>query len=139
MTHVTARHECHAPGCKRPVEPRYFACKEHWYALSEELRNAIWREYRPRQERDKRPSLRYLAVQQLACAHLTFRPNDEGAARRALPYLVKAIGFRKLAVAEGLGDPLAGLLRDVERLRGEKKNGTSSGVDLSAVARRLRR
>lgn len=133
-------HTCHAPDCKRPVPPRIFACKEHWFALSQNLRDAIWREYRNGQERDKRPSLRYLAVQQLACAHLAFRPNDEGAARRALPYIEKALAFRKKAIAEGLGDPLGGLLRDVERIRGEQ-NGKSkqSDFDFGAVARRLRR
>lgn len=132
-------HICHAPDCKRPVPPKMFACKEHWFALPPDLRDAIWHEYRYGQERDKRPSLRYLAVQRLACAHLTFRPNDEGAAGRALPYIEEALGYRKLALAEGLGDPLAGLLQNVERLRGKKKNGTSSGIDFSAVARRLRR
>lgn len=114
-------HTCHAPDCKAPVPPRMFACKPHWFSLSQALRDAIWREYRPGQERTKQPSLRYLAVQQLACSYLAFRPNDEGAARRALPYLEAAIGFRNLAIAEGLGDPLAGLLRDVERIRGDKK------------------
>ena len=96
-------HTCHAPDCKRLVLPRMFACKEHWDALSQNLRDAIWREYRNGQERDKRPSLRYLAVQQLACAHFAFRPFDEGAARRALPYIEGALAFRKRAIAEGLG------------------------------------
>jgi hypothetical protein len=59
-------HHCHAHGCNRSVPPRMFACREHWFALSKEMQDAIWREYRSGQEVDKRPSLRYLAVQQLA-------------------------------------------------------------------------
>lgn len=103
-------HRCHAHGCDKPVPPRMFACKPHWFALRKPVRDAIWREYRSGQERDKQPSLRYLAVQQLAVCELAFRPNDEDAAMVATFYMDKAAHFQRMAVAAGLGDPLEGLL-----------------------------
>jgi hypothetical protein len=110
-------HTCHAHGCATVVPPRLFACRRHWFALSKNIRDAIWREYRPGQENDKEPSLRYLAVQQFACAYLAFKERVEWTP----PYLVKALMFREMAMSKGLGDPLDGLLQDVERLRGERK------------------
>jgi hypothetical protein len=86
------------------------ACRQHWYVLPKSLRDAIWRQYRPGQETDKQPSHAYLAVQRLACARLTFRPNDAGAAKQAAALLVAALAYRNLATAESGVDPLAGLL-----------------------------
>lgn len=103
-------HTCHAPGCIRIVPPRMFCCKPHWYKLPKRIRDAIWREYRPGQEIDKRPSLRYLAVQQLACVYLVFKPNSEKAAAEAMVYGARAIELGKKAVEAGLGDPLDGLI-----------------------------
>jgi hypothetical protein len=39
-----------------------WGCRTHWYALSQHLRDRIWRAYRPGQEIDQRPSADYLAV-----------------------------------------------------------------------------
>lgn len=103
-------HTCHAHGCNVVVPAKMFACKRHWYALSEEMRAAIWREYRNGQEIDKKPSLRYLAVQRLAVAQLAFKPNDEEAARTAAYYAVYAWQYRARAIEAGLGDPLEGLV-----------------------------
>ncbi len=103
-------HTCHAPGCKRLIPPRMFACTGHWYALPSRIRNAIWNEYREGQEIDKKPSVRYLAVQQLACAYLVFRPNDEKAVLKALPYISGALECAKKAVESEEGDPLEGLI-----------------------------
>lgn len=86
-----------------------FACKSHWYALRKELRDAIWREYREGQERSKRPSLRYLVVQQRAVAELAFRPHDEAAVRTAAQYLLNSERIRALCVEHGFGDPLESL------------------------------
>lgn len=102
-------HTCHAPGCSRQVPPKMFACRDHWYQLRKKTRDAIWREYRPGQENDKVPSLRYLAVQRFACAELVFRPNDEKAAHATGVWLAHAIGFQQAAIEAGLGDPLDGL------------------------------
>lgn len=56
------QHLCHWPGCSRQVPPAMWGCKAHWFALPRELRNKIWRAYRPGQERDMQPSAAYLAV-----------------------------------------------------------------------------
>lgn len=55
-------HLCHAEGCTRPVPPKMFMCKPHWFALPKETRDAVWATYRPGQEVDKDPSDEYLAV-----------------------------------------------------------------------------
>ena len=103
-------HTCHAHGCKVAVPPSMFMCKPHWFSLPKPVRDAIWREYRPGQERDKNPSARYMAVQRLAIARVAFKPHDEEAARVAAYYLVRAEMWRGRAIAEGAGDPLAGLV-----------------------------
>lgn len=98
-------HICHAPGCRKHVPPKLFACKDHWFALPKEFRDSIWLEYRPGQENDKRPSLRYLAVQTAARAILAFKPHDEEAARLSADLIVEANRWRSLAIVGGLGDP----------------------------------
>ena len=42
-------HTCHATGCKVAVPPKLFMCKRHWYSLPMELRQEIYRTYRPGQ------------------------------------------------------------------------------------------
>jgi hypothetical protein len=86
------------------------ACRKHWHSLPKAIQDAIWREYRTGQEIDKRPSLRYLAVQRLACSKLAFRPYDSGAAKLSGQLLVEALDYRRQAMGEGGSDPLAGLL-----------------------------
>lgn len=102
-------HTCHAHGCPTPVPPRMFTCGFHWRRLDRRLQAAVWREYRSGQEIDKRPSLRYLAVQSRAVGFLAFKRNNEPAARAAAPYLIQAEIYRAQCVAADLGDPLAGL------------------------------
>jgi len=53
-------HTCHADGCTKPVPPKMFMCKRHWYAVPKPLRDAIWATYRQGQEHDKAPSDNYL-------------------------------------------------------------------------------
>lgn len=111
-------HTCHAEGCKRPVPPRMFVCRMHWGKLSEPLKKAIWREYRPGQERDKNPSLRYLAVQALARGELAFKPYDEQAAYVSANLFAAARELCQQAIAAGLGDPFASIdLKWVQDLR----------------------
>lgn len=55
-------HRCHWPGCDQEVEPKLWGCRRHWFALPPAFRARIWREYRPGQEVDKKPSPGYLAV-----------------------------------------------------------------------------
>lgn len=103
-------HTCHAPGCDRLVPPQMWGCPTHWFALPQKIRKAIWREYRPGQERDKDPSLRYLAVQRLACAYSVFRAHDEKAVLAAFGHIAAAMGYAKECVEAGLGDPIDGLI-----------------------------
>lgn len=83
------------------------------------MRDAIWKEYRRGQERDKKPSLRYLCVQQYAVAELAFKPFDDDAAAVAAGYLDKAIRYQIQAVAKGLGDPLERIAPLEKKLRPE--------------------
>jgi len=39
-----------------------WGCREHWFKLPKPLRDAIWKEYMPGQEKTKTPSDRYLVV-----------------------------------------------------------------------------
>lgn len=107
---MTARHHCHAHGCDKPVPPKMFMCKQHWYSLRKPMRDAIWLEYRPGQERDKDPSPRYMAVQRLAVAEVAFKPHDAEAALVCAQYANEAQKWRQSAICQGLGDPLAGLV-----------------------------
>lgn len=103
-------HTCHAHDCDTRVPPKMFMCRRHWFGLPKPVQRAIWREYRPGQERDKAPSAAYMAVQQYAVSLAAFKPNDEDAARVAAVYLERAYKFRDLALAETRRDPLRGLL-----------------------------
>lgn len=87
-----------------------WGCSTHWFALPQKIRSAIWHEYRPGQELTKTPSLRYLAVQRLACAYSVFRAYDEKAVLEALRYVGEAITVAKECVEVGLGDPIEGLI-----------------------------
>ena len=57
-------HRCHWPGCPRKVPPAVWGCREHWYKLPLELRNRIWRAFRPGQEQTKTPSREYVEAAQ---------------------------------------------------------------------------
>jgi hypothetical protein len=56
----TRDHTCHWPGCDKQVPPAMWGCKAHWFALPKNLRDAIWRSYRPGQEETGRVSDTYL-------------------------------------------------------------------------------
>lgn len=106
-------HSCHAFGCGIAVPPSMMFCRPHWYLLPKPVRDAVWNEYRPGQERDKIPSARYMAVQRYAIALVAFKPSDEAAAALSARMLVRAEEWRARAIAEGKGDPLATLLPSV--------------------------
>lgn len=72
-------HDCHWPGCRRQVPPSMWGCKEHWLALPRDLRNEIWRTYKPGQEVTLTPSLAYIDAAKRAQAWIAQRsekPND---------------------------------------------------------------
>lgn len=58
----TRPHTCRWPGCGAQVPPAMWGCHEHWFRLPPALRWEIWREYRPGQERDGKPSAGYVAA-----------------------------------------------------------------------------
>lgn len=106
---TNAIHTCHAHGCTKEVPPAKFACRKHWFAVRKVLRDAILREYRPGQERDKQFSARYACVQRRAVSELAFNPWDEEAARVSAQYLLESETWRKRAIETGEGDPLEGI------------------------------
>lgn len=59
---MITEHLCRWPGCQASVPPSMWGCRGHWFALPKVLRKAIWANYRPGQEVDKRPSDQYLTV-----------------------------------------------------------------------------
>lgn len=59
-------HTCHWPTCTKPVPPKTWGCKAHWFSLPRSIRAGIWAAYRPGQEIDKRPSLAYIEAAQAA-------------------------------------------------------------------------
>lgn len=76
----TRTHTCHWPGCPKQVPPAMWGCSGHWFKLPKSLRDAIWREYRPGQEKDGTPSDRYLAVAALVQEWIAgrIRVNKDG-------------------------------------------------------------
>lgn len=119
-------HTCHAHACERRVPAAMFMCRVHWFLLRKPIRDAIWREYRPGQESDKKPSPRYMAVQRRAVGEVAFRPNDEEAAKIAAPYLIESELWRTRCISLGLGDPLAGMAPSL--VKSELGGKTSSRV-----------
>lgn len=53
-------HMCHWPGCPKPVPPKMWGCREHWFTLPKRLRDNIWTNYVPGQEVTKTPSTAYI-------------------------------------------------------------------------------
>lgn len=49
-------HHCHALNCQVPVPPEYLMCKSHWGLVPENIKRAVWANYREGQCDDKRPS-----------------------------------------------------------------------------------
>lgn len=56
------KHKCHWPGCDKEVPPAMWGCSYHWFKIPIKARRAIWKNYRPRQEIDLKPSKEYLDV-----------------------------------------------------------------------------
>lgn len=84
-----------------------FACPAHWRMVPRKLQQALWREYREGQERDKRPSKRYMAVQRLCVARIA---KAEGFKDAAASCVLRAHAWREISIREGDGDPLEGLV-----------------------------
>ena len=79
-------HTCHWPGCEVEVEPKFWGCKPHWFALPKRLRDLIWLHYRRGQEVTKRPSAEYIAAAQLVQAWIIEQTKmHQARAKKALP------------------------------------------------------
>ena len=59
-------HTCHAQGCNRAVKPAMFMCFKHWQMVPPAMQAAIWRTFRPGQEKDKQPSEAYVRAAERA-------------------------------------------------------------------------
>lgn len=81
-------------------------CRPHWFSLRKPMQRAIWREYREGQEVDKQPSKRYLVVQRRAVGEVAGAAYPDASAM----YLRKAEELRQECIAEGLRDPLDGIV-----------------------------
>jgi len=66
-------HKCHAQGCDKPVAPAFLMCSRHWRMVPVAEQRAIWRHFRPGQERDKRPTQEYLLALHAAVAAVAKR------------------------------------------------------------------
>jgi hypothetical protein len=64
------KHTCHCPNCDKTVAPKFFGCGPCWFALPENMRNAVWASYRPGQEISKTPSTEYLMAARAAIEYL---------------------------------------------------------------------
>lgn len=66
-------HTCHAEACTKVIPPRLLMCARHWALVPSAWQRIVWREYRPGQEKDKRPSAQYLLVQAIVVAIVACR------------------------------------------------------------------
>lgn len=55
-------HRCAWPGCERIVGDDLWGCKQHWYALPNDLRAWVGRAHRVGIETDRHPTASYLAA-----------------------------------------------------------------------------
>lgn len=55
-----AGHICHAKECGVRVAPSMLMCAKHWRLVPFAEQRAIWRHFRPGQEKDKTPSKDYM-------------------------------------------------------------------------------
>lgn len=74
-------HTCHAIGCNVEVPARLLMCPRHWRLVPVVLKDAVWKTYRPGQERDKQPSPAYLQVAKAAIEAV--RAHEERSHARA--------------------------------------------------------
>lgn len=61
-----SEHKCHAIGCETSCAPEFLMCRPHWALVPKKLQVEVWRNYRPGQCNDKRPSREYLEAAKAA-------------------------------------------------------------------------
>lgn len=76
-------HTCHAFGCDKPVPPRMFMCRDHWFELPVADRDEIYSLYIPGQEVTKDASPEYIEAAQriirnqaIRAGHIMIGLND---------------------------------------------------------------
>ncbi len=74
------RHTCHAFACETACAPKLLFCARHWLMVPGDLREPVLAHYRPGQERDRRPSARYMGAALRAKAYVARREGHEKAA-----------------------------------------------------------
>ncbi|ABQ68559.1 hypothetical protein Swit_2200 [Rhizorhabdus wittichii RW1] len=73
-------HHCHWTGCAAKVPPAMWGCRKHWYMLPADIRNRIWRTFRPGQEIAKTPSAEYVTAAREARDWIAANHPPQGAA-----------------------------------------------------------
>ena len=43
-------HTCHARGCGTKIPRKMLMCHRHWFKVPKEIRDRVWKHYRPGQE-----------------------------------------------------------------------------------------
>lgn len=128
-------HECHAIECGAEIAPKLLFCLKHWRMLSKKLKDLIWENYRPGQERDKKPSRAYLFYQRQAVNDVArregkapleeFKSLEQAEAAAAL--------FARLSPAQepGLASPS---VDTVQRSAGRLERGGVAQLSLFPIA-----
>lgn len=66
-------HHCHARGCSVQVKPELLMCRKHWFMVPRDIRDAVWRSYRPGQCDDKNPSKDWHTAADAAIGYVAIR------------------------------------------------------------------
>ncbi|RYX82218.1 hypothetical protein EON83_20360 [bacterium] len=62
-------HRCAACGCNKAISPKYLMCFTHWALVPQDIQRAVWRHYKPGQERgEKQPTIEYMEAVRAAVA-----------------------------------------------------------------------
>jgi hypothetical protein len=75
----TRDHTCHWPGCEAQVPPAMWGCRAHWYRIPKELRDKVWKAYRPGQEERRDPSRAYMNAAREVHAWIAKQTEEESA------------------------------------------------------------
>lgn len=74
---MSAFHRCPWPGCERPVSRSQWGCREHWYALPNNLRAWIGRAYRQGIDTGTHPTRSYVEAHRAALAWIAEHATHE--------------------------------------------------------------
>jgi len=86
-------HQCHARGCTIPVPPEKLMCRDHWFMVPKNIRDAVWANYRAGQCDDKRPSKNWHEAADAAIGFVALREGHKVTVAEAKA--VEAFGLGK--------------------------------------------